>query len=75
MNRTAAEQVLVFKTNISSRAEAERLQPVLNNKAIVKWNLDMEDCDRVLRIVTKGFPSDEIISFAKREGLECEELE
>jgi hypothetical protein len=69
------QQVLVFKTNLSSKTEARKLQSVLNKKAILKWNVDLEDCDRVLRIVTAGFLPGEIISMARKKGVECVEME
>jgi len=72
---TLNQSVLVFKTNISTQTEARKLQSVLNKKAILKWNVDLEDCDRVLRIVSTGVSPLEIISLARKKGLECVELE
>jgi hypothetical protein len=72
---TLNQNILVFKTNISTKTEARKLQSVLNKKAILKWNVDLEDCDRVLRIVTTDFSSGEIISLARKKGVECVELE
>jgi hypothetical protein len=61
MKSNSNQHVLVFKTNIDSKAEVKKLTPVLNNKAILKWNLDLEDRDRVLRIVTNQLMPKEII--------------
>ncbi len=42
---------LVFRTNIDTDLAAARLIYVLEKtKEIESWNLDMNDCDRVLRI-------------------------
>jgi hypothetical protein len=72
---TEQAQVLVFKTNINSDEEAGRLSNFLSTKAIRKWNVDLEDKDRILRIVTDILSPEDIIGFAKQNGLECEELE
>ena len=41
----------VFKTNVEDRLTASRLIYILEHSDGIKdWNLDMEDCDHVLRI-------------------------
>lgn len=69
------KEVLVFRTNISSRTEAEMLGPVLNKEHILKWNVDLEDQDRVLRIETTKFSPGEIIGLVREKGVVCEEME
>jgi hypothetical protein len=66
--------VLVFKTNISSQSEIRKLDAVLNRKSVLKWNVDTEDCDRVLRIVSQTLRPDEVIDLAEQCGFECMEL-
>lgn len=75
MIATAIEQVLVFKTNIKTRTEIQKLRQVLNKRAIVKWNIDMEDCDKVLRVITPSLTPAEIIEVVGKKGVECVELE
>lgn len=69
--------VLVFKTNIQTKNEAQKLKHVLNKKSILKWNVDVEDNDKVLRIVAnaKDLHALEIIRVINAEGIYCEELE
>lgn len=44
--------VYVFKTNINTAEEAKKasvfINKIVNNSS---WNFDLEDCDRILRIV------------------------
>jgi len=69
------EQVLVFKTNISTDTEVQQLNDVLNTGSIIKWNVDVDDCDKVLRIVTQELNPAWIISVLEGKGLACIELE
>jgi hypothetical protein len=67
--------ILVFRTNINSSDDIQKLSPVLKTKEILKWNVDFDDPDRILRIVTKGSVPGEIIKFARAHGIDCSELE
>ena len=67
--------ILVFKTNIKSKKDLQKIEPVLNgNPFITSWNIDKNDIDKVLRIVTTGIDSYELVNIIKREGYMCEEL-
>jgi len=70
-----SEQVLVFRTNIKKRSEIQKLRQVLNRRAVIKWNLDFEDVDKVLRVITATLTPDDVIRAVKQKGLECAELE
>ena len=67
--------ILVFKTNVKRKSEITLLEPILNIPEILKWNIDLEDCDKVLRIVTHKLTSKDIVKAAKAKGFECAELE
>jgi hypothetical protein len=69
------QEVLIFRTNISNSLEVKKLQPLLNKKGILKWNIDLDDCDHVLRVVTTSFSPHEIIGFVNEKGVRCEEME
>lgn len=67
--------ILIFKTNISNMEERERLALLLDNEsAIHHWNVDMEDCDKVLRVTTELLQPEAIISITQQAGLLCSEL-
>jgi 5S rRNA maturation endonuclease (ribonuclease M5) len=67
--------VEVFKTNIEYTDEAERIRKLLLNRfPNCQINLDLEDCDKILRI--KGNVSPEaIIDIVHANNYRCEVLE
>jgi hypothetical protein len=68
--------ILIFKTNIQTEFDKLRIKNVLDaSQKILKWNIDMEDCDHVLRIVSDSLKPEQIISVLDYVGFECSELE
>jgi len=67
--------VEVFKTNIERTEEAERIRKLLLDQIpYCKVNFDLDDCDKVLRVV--GFVSaSEVIEVVKEHNYRCEVLE
>ena len=67
--------VEVFKTNIEHTKEAERIRKLLLDRfPDCQINVDLEDCDKVLRI--KGSVSPEtIIDIVHANNYHCEVLE
>ncbi|HMC99292.1 MAG TPA: hypothetical protein VKH37_04035 [Ferruginibacter sp.] len=69
-------EILVFKTNLNSSECISRVQPLLNvHPHIIKWNVDLHDCDNVLRVVTKSLTAGEVEQLLAEEGYYCEELQ
>ena len=67
--------VLVFKTNVVSEQHVDRVQRILNTiQAIREWNLDLDDCDNILRVVSTGLPARQIEELLNAEGISCKEL-
>lgn len=67
--------ILIFKTNIRFKKDLKKIEPVLNNiEDVVKWNIDRQDIDNVLRVEAKTNNLEEIINSVKQEGYLCEEL-
>lgn len=67
--------VLVFKTNINSVDQINRLGKLMKSKkGIQKWNLDLEDNDKVLRIVTDRLQEHQVISFLQPHLIYAENL-
>jgi hypothetical protein len=67
--------VLVFKTNLQFKKDMLRVQPVLNNlPGILRWNVDRDDIDNVLRIETTHLLPQHIINVLTNAGYYCEEL-
>lgn len=67
--------VLVFKTSVASLLDLCRIQPLLDAliQADERWNFDLDDCDRILRI-EGDTPAIAVIQTLARAGFHCEEL-
>jgi hypothetical protein len=71
------KQVLVFKTSVNSAQEMLAVKPLLNklvNKT-GRWNFDLEDCDKILRVEAEFVAPDSIIEKLAGAGVLCSELE
>ena len=67
--------VHVFKTNIDSAGEVEKIAAVLSAETrIIKWNIDAYDVDNVLRVESNELTSNEIAELVRNAGCYCEEL-
>ncbi len=68
--------ILVYKTNVSTHTCRDSLHEVFSSvSGIVEWSVDLEDCDKVLRVVCDGAPSVDVPSVVRKRGYECDELE
>ncbi|HET7002215.1 MAG TPA: hypothetical protein VFI33_12925 [Puia sp.] len=68
--------IFIFKTNIQTEFDKLRIKNVLDaSQKVLKWNIDMDDADRVLRIVSDSLRPEQIISVLDYVGFECTELE
>lgn len=68
-------QVLVFKTNLHDQTRVQEVESYLDvHPGIIQWNVDLEDCDRILRIVSSAISSAEVEMILWKAGYYCEEL-
>lgn len=68
--------IYIFKTSVKLQKEVSQLKPYLNGLLKQdKWNFDLEDCDKILRIDTSTKTTETIIKLLKDKGFECEELQ
>ena len=68
-------EVLVFKTNILSDEDVEKIGRVLTSESnITRWNIDRDDIDKVLRIECDQLQPEAVIKLLRDAGFECEEL-
>jgi len=66
----------VFKTNIQERSQAERLLSVLRDRFPGhRINVDLHDCDKVLRIEGYQFAVASILSVVHEQGFYCSVLD
>lgn len=74
--QTIEEKVLVFKSNISTYVDVLQIQPPLDqHPGITRWNIDIDDCDHVIRIVTPNLTAADIQELVNGQGYQCSELE
>lgn len=69
-------EVLVFKTSVQSYENVDQLKPRLDALAgNGKWNFALDDCDRILRIVSCSVRPEEAIVLLTAQGFSCSELD
>lgn len=67
--------ILIFKTNLENPELVSRAQPLLQNlQGISRWNVDMHDCDNVLRIEATQLSPRSVEQMLQQAGYYCEEL-
>lgn len=67
--------VYIFKTNVTTKVAIKKLAPALDKVSfITKWNFDLQDCDKVLRVEAPEFDTEIICGLLKSLGYSCVEL-
>ncbi|AXT62809.1 hypothetical protein D1816_21510 [Aquimarina sp. AD10] len=63
-------ELLLFRTDIKSKKKVKSLKPTFNNHSeIIKWSIDLEDIDNVLRIeATKKLSEEDVIKLVQLKG-------
>lgn len=68
-------EILVFKTNLSDSKRIGDVGSYLDvHPGIHQWNVDLHDCDNVLRIVNLDIDPAEVEAIVKNAGYYCKEL-
>lgn len=68
--------IYVFKTSVKTKSQVKILRPHIE-KLIPneKWNFDLQDCDRILRIDSKENIVLKITGLLHSQQFHCEKLE
>lgn len=68
--------LLIFETDVKSKKKVKSLKPILNKHSdILKWSIDLEDIDNVLRIeATVNITESDIIDMVRMHGFYIESL-
>ena len=73
---TGGVEVLVFKTNLTDANRIGDIESLLDiHPHIVQWNVDLDDCDNILRIVSRNIAPAEVENMILNAGYYCEELQ
>lgn len=68
--------IYVFKTSVKTKKDSLRLKPLLDKiLTTAKWNFDLEDCDKILRVDSTVCIAKAIKKLLHNNGFKCEELE
>ena len=68
-------KILVFKTNLSTTDHIGKVTLSLNHHPyILEWNVDLHDCDKVLRVVSQNLQAKEVEQIIFNAGYYCREL-
>jgi len=68
--------VEVFKTNVQRKEQRNQLLSVLSETfPLLRINLDLSDCDKVLRVEGDAMEPMEIVVLVKEYGFTCEVME
>jgi hypothetical protein len=66
----------IFKTNVNTpEARSILLQAISSSFPVGNCHVDLEDCDKVLRIVDLGVEEQTIIAFVRKQGYMCDVLD
>ncbi|MDO1448184.1 hypothetical protein Q0590_18060 [Rhodocytophaga aerolata] len=72
---SAADSVLVFKTDLVTERDVEKIRPWLDELiGSGAWNVDLADVDRILRVKNTSKQINEIGKRMQDAGYFCEEL-
>jgi len=65
--------ISIYKTSVTKKSHVAILTPFLNQ--LGKWNFDLEDCDKVLRIESSSNITSAVINLLTNNGFVCDELQ
>lgn len=69
------DQILLFKTNCLRKRDKNAVQKLLGKlEGVEDWNIDMDDEERILRIISRTLTHQYIINLLNRNGYQCCEL-
>ena len=68
--------IYVFKTSVKTKTQVKQLKPEINSMLPNdKWNFDLHDCDRILRVEGSKIEPEQIIYLMSDKGYACHLLD
>lgn len=72
---TQLGDLFILRTDIDKRSEFLSIKYDLEKiRGVKSCTIDLEDCDKVLRVECENIPLDKIVKEVARHGFICEEL-
>ncbi len=69
-------EILVFKTNVTTKKKVSKVSALLTSfPSIQQWNVDLDDCDKVLRVVATDLQPGSVETLLHTAGFNCQELD
>ena len=69
------KEILLLKTKLRNYNDIKGMSIILDSHSrIVRWNIDLDDCDKILRIESEGLTAEEVVSSLHKTGIWSEEL-
>ena len=69
------DHILIFRSNVHTEADSHRIGNALDMHPLVDgWSIDLEDEEKILRIVSPKLNAKHITVIVKKCGYSCEEL-
>jgi len=76
MIKTQLKDLFILRTNITRKSDFSRIRDDLEKKpGILSCTIDLEDCDKVLRVECENVTMSKVVEEVSRHGFFCEELE
>ncbi|MGV3762093.1 hypothetical protein [Parapedobacter sp.] len=70
-----ATEIFVFKTGVDTAAHVQQVAALFEAvEAIKQWSFDLEDCDKILRIVALDIRPETVEQLLVRVGFTCEHM-
>lgn len=70
------EHIFIYRSSIMTADDKRSVKDILDRHPMVdKWSVDLDDCDRVLRVISSQMTSKKIMELIGLCGYTCEELE
>ncbi len=68
-------EILIFCTSVSRRSDVKQIDRIFREcPQISRWNIDLEDWEKVLRIECDGISADKIITLLRKINISAREL-
>lgn len=69
-------QILIFKTSVDAQKHVQQVAALFKSIKLIKyWSFDLDDCDRILRVVSLNILPETIENMLRTEGIYCEHME
>ncbi|MEC3880901.1 hypothetical protein [Parapedobacter sp. 10938] len=68
-------EIFIFKTSVHTAADVQLVAMLFGSvEAIKQWSFDLEDCDKILRIVALGIRPGAVEQLLLKAGFACEHM-